>query len=128
MPIRYEHGSHASTYHGAGGTAAGTTLDVGAGLPVSDSGGALVAPANGRVRGMSTKKVTVSFDSVALRLAERAAAREGLSVSAWVSRAARREAVRTGVGPGHSRDLVLSDALTDEAELTAAEEDMRAAG
>lgn len=80
------------------------------------------------VKGMPTKKVTVSFDSVALKLAERAAAREGLSVSAWVSRAARREAVRTGVGPTRARDLVLFDALADEAELTAAEEDMRAAG
>jgi len=70
----------------------------------------------------------VSFDAVALALAERAAAREGLSVSAWVSRAARREAVRTGAGPVVAADRGLPDALADEAELHAAEEDMRAAG
>ncbi len=69
----------------------------------------------------------MSFDSVALMLAERAAAREGLSVSAWVSRAARREAVRTGVGPGARLDPI-ADALADEAERVAAERDMRAAG
>ncbi len=77
------------------------------------------------VMGMATRKVTVSMDAVALDLAERAAARDGVSVSAWLSRAARREAVRTGVG------LVgdaLTEALVDEVELVAAERDMRAAG
>jgi hypothetical protein len=74
---------------------------------------------------MATRKVTVSLDATALLLAERAAAREGLSMSAWLSRAARREAVRTGVGP-----IVdgLADARADEAELVLAEKDMRAAG
>lgn len=67
----------------------------------------------------------MSLDATALSLAERAAARDGLSMSAWLSRAARREAVRTGVGPSVDR---LSDALADEAELIEAERDMRAAG
>ncbi|MGH3825659.1 MAG: hypothetical protein ACRDQX_00585 [Pseudonocardiaceae bacterium] len=74
---------------------------------------------------MATRKVTVSMDAVALDLAERAAARDGVSMSAWLSRAARREAVRMGVG------LVgdaLTEALADEVELVAAERDLRAAG
>ncbi|MGH3426509.1 MAG: hypothetical protein ACRDRI_21855 [Pseudonocardiaceae bacterium] len=74
---------------------------------------------------MATRKVTVSLDAVALDLAERAAARDGISMSAWLSRAARREAVRTGVGPVGE---VLTEALADEAELVAAERDLRAAG
>jgi hypothetical protein len=77
------------------------------------------------VIGMATRKVTVSLDVTALDLAERAAARDGMSMSAWLSRAARREAVRTGAGP--VRD-VLADALADEAELIEARRDLRAAG
>ena len=74
---------------------------------------------------MATRKVTVSLDATALALAERAAAREGVSMSAWLSRAARREAVRTGVGPvTDGRD----EALTDEAEVAEAERQLRAAG
>jgi hypothetical protein len=78
------------------------------------------------VIGMATRKITVSLDSTALLLAESAAAREGLSMSAWLSRAARREAVRTGVGP-----MVvdaLADANADEAEQAEAERAMRATG
>lgn len=74
---------------------------------------------------MATRKVTVSLDATALDLAERAAARDGMSMSAWLSRAARREAVRTGTGPVVD---VLADALADEAELIEAERHMRAAG
>lgn len=65
------------------------------------------------------------MEVTALDLAERAAAREGVSVSAWLSRAARREAVRTGLGPVGD---ALSEALADEVELVAAERDLRAAG
>jgi hypothetical protein len=79
----------------------------------------------GTVIGMATRKVTVSLDVTALDLAERAAARDGISMSAWLSRAARREAVRTGAGPVSD---VLADALADEAELIAARRDLRAAG
>lgn len=78
------------------------------------------------VNGVATKKVTVSLDTAALSLAEQAAARCGLSLSAWLSRAARREAVRTGAGP-----LLVepqAQAVADEAEWRAAEEEMRAAG
>jgi len=74
---------------------------------------------------MATRKVTVSLDVTALGLAERAAAREGMSMSAWLSRSARREAVRTGAGPVGD---VLADALADEAELIEAQRHMRAAG
>ncbi len=75
---------------------------------------------------MATKKVTVSLDVASLALAERSALRDGISLSAWLSRAARREAVRTGVGAAPVDGL--ADALADEAESRAAEEDMRAAG
>jgi hypothetical protein len=74
---------------------------------------------------MATRKITVSLDTTALALAERAAARAGLSMSAWLSRAARREAVRTGVGPLTDG---LDDALADEADTAEAERQMRAAG
>ena len=74
---------------------------------------------------MATRKITVSLDATALSLAERAAARDGLSMSAWLSRAARREAVRTSTGPVVDG---LADALADEAELIEAERNMRAAG
>ena len=46
-------------------------------------------------------------------------------MSAWLSRAARREAVRTGVGPIID---VLDEAMADEAETAEAERQMRAAG
>jgi hypothetical protein len=81
---------------------------------------------------MATRKVTVSIDDAALALAERAASAKGLSLSAWMSQAARREAVRTGYGPlavtSSAGAAALEDAVADEAELTAAEEDLRAAG
>jgi hypothetical protein len=81
---------------------------------------------------MAAKKVTVSMDVGTHELAERAARREGLSFSAWLSRAARREAVRLGAGPTPAadpdgRDPGLDDALADEAEFAAAEEDLRSA-
>ncbi|MDQ3990515.1 MAG: hypothetical protein M3291_15250 [Actinomycetota bacterium] len=75
---------------------------------------------------MATRKITVSLEETALSLAEQAAARDGLSMSAWLSRAARREAVRTGAGPVVTDGL--ADALADEAELIEAERDMRAPG
>jgi len=46
----------------------------------------------------TTTKVTVSLDDLALELAHGAADRAGLSLSAWLSAAARREAVRQGSG------------------------------
>ena len=82
---------------------------------------------------MAAKKVTVSMDVGVHELAERAARREGLSFSAWLSRAARREAVRLGAGPARitgpgAADPALNDALADEAEFAAAEQDIRSAG
>ncbi|GAA0900591.1 hypothetical protein [Pseudonocardia zijingensis] len=76
---------------------------------------------------MATRKVTVSLDESALDHAERAARKAGLSLSAWLSRAARREAVRTGFGPGPA-EAAVTDALADEREHELAEEDLRAAG
>jgi hypothetical protein len=76
---------------------------------------------------MTVKKVTVSMDPGTHGLAEQAARRAGMTLSAWLTRAARREAVRLGAGP-RTPDLALADALADEAEHAAAEEDMRAAG
>jgi hypothetical protein len=81
---------------------------------------------------MATKKVTVSLDVTALGMVEQAARREGLSLSAWLSRAARREAVRSGFTPARADDALADDALAaalaDERERELAEEDMRAAG
>ncbi|MCW2569166.1 MAG: hypothetical protein JWN54_3263 [Mycobacterium sp.] len=77
------------------------------------------------VRGMAKRKVTYSLDPHTVRLAEKAAARAGLSTSAWLDRVARREAVRAGAG---SRRTVLSDARLDERELAAGEADLHATG
>lgn len=68
----------------------------------------------------------MSLDQTALAMAESAAARAGVSTSAWLSAAARREAVRAGAGsewgdPGR-------DAIADDADLAAAEDDLRATG
>ncbi|WP_194816395.1 hypothetical protein [Nocardia sp. XZ_19_385] len=74
---------------------------------------------------MATRKVTLSLDEAAWSFAEQAAARAGMSPSAWISKAARREAVRTGVGPAMDMS---AEAAADEAELAAAEREMRAQG
>jgi hypothetical protein len=75
---------------------------------------------------MATRKVTLSLDQTAFALAEAAAARAGLSTSAWLSAAARREAVRSGAGNDWGDPL--ADAVADDADLRAAEADLRAAG
>lgn len=80
---------------------------------------------NGTIKGMATRKVTLSLDASAWSYAEQAAARAGMSPSAWISKAARREAVRTGVG---TIPEVTAEAAADAAELAAAEEAMRAQG
>ncbi|MEU4671403.1 hypothetical protein AB0F91_26340 [Amycolatopsis sp. NPDC023774] len=75
---------------------------------------------------MATRKVTLSLDSGALEFAERAAKAHGISVSSWLSKAARREAVRTGYTPQQAPTAPAAEA--DEVERTAAEKDMRAQG
>ncbi|MBB1159607.1 hypothetical protein ACWEHA_38295 [Amycolatopsis nivea] len=75
---------------------------------------------------MATRKVTLSLDTGALEYAERAAKAHGISVSSWLSKAARREAVRTGYTP--QRAPVAPSAEADEAERAAAEKEMRAQG
>lgn len=77
---------------------------------------------------MATRKVTLSLDESAWSFAEQAAERAGMSPSAWISRAARREAVRTGVGPAPGLADVTAEAAADAAEQQAAEEAMRAQG
>jgi hypothetical protein len=77
------------------------------------------------VTGMAKRKVTYSLDAATVALAEKAAARAGLSTSAWLDRTARREAVRTGAAPLRG---VLLDARLDETERTAGEADPHATG
>ena len=76
--------------------------------------------------GMATRKVTLSIDHTAWALAEAAAARAGISPSAWLSAAARREAVRLGAGTDWGNTD--AEALAHDADLAAAEADLRAAG
>ncbi|EHR51093.1 hypothetical protein SacmaDRAFT_2855 [Saccharomonospora marina XMU15] len=76
--------------------------------------------------GMATRKVTLSLDASALEFAERAAKADGVSVSSWLSKAARREAVRTGYRP--TTEDAQGKARGDEAELAAALEELRAQG
>jgi hypothetical protein len=80
----------------------------------------------GTVFGMATRKVTLSLDQTAYTMAETAAARAGMSTSAWLSAAARREAVRLGAGTDWGDPH--ADAVADDADLAAAEAELRAAG
>jgi hypothetical protein len=75
---------------------------------------------------MATRKVTLSLDQTAYAMAESAAARAGMSTSAWLSAAARREAVRLGAGSdgGHHP----AAAAADDADLAVAEAELRATG
>jgi len=77
---------------------------------------------------MATRKVTLSLDTSAIEFAERAAKAHGVSLSAWLSKAARREAVRTGYRPPARAVNPGAQAVADEAELAAAEEELRAEG
>jgi hypothetical protein len=80
----------------------------------------------GTVKSMATRKVTLSIDHTAWALAEAAAARAGVSPSAWLSAAARREAVRLGAGTDWGD--AEAEALAYDGDLAAAEADIRAAG
>jgi hypothetical protein len=77
---------------------------------------------------MATRKVTLSLDTAAIEFAERAAKAHGISLSSWLSKAARREAVRTGYRPPARPVKAEELAAADEAEIAAAEEEMRAEG
>lgn len=90
------------------------------------SGAVVIAGITGMVICMATRKVTLSLDEAAFALAERAAVRAGLSTSSWLSAAARREAVRLGAGTEWGDPA--AEALTEDADLSAAEADLRAAG
>jgi hypothetical protein len=75
---------------------------------------------------MATRKVTLSIDQTAWALTKAAAARAGISPSAWLSAAARREAVRLGAGTEWGD--VETQAIAEDADMAAAEDDLRAAG
>jgi hypothetical protein len=77
------------------------------------------------VPGMAKRKVTYSLDPGTVTFAEKAAARAGLTTSAWLDRVARREALRSGVG---SARQVAPDARLDERERAAGEADLHATG
>lgn len=77
---------------------------------------------------MATRKVTLSLDAAAVEFAERAAKQHGVSLSSWLSKAARREAVRTGYRPRPRAANAAELAAADEAEAAAAEKDLRAEG
>jgi hypothetical protein len=66
------------------------------------------------------------LDAAAFALAELAATRAGVSTSAWLSAAARREAVRLGAGTEWGDPA--AEARAQDADLAAAEDDLRAAG
>ncbi|MGH3768558.1 MAG: hypothetical protein ACRDS0_24160 [Pseudonocardiaceae bacterium] len=74
---------------------------------------------------MATRKVTLSIDHTAWMLAQAAAARAGISPSAWISAAARREAVRLGAGTDWGDTE--ADAVAYDTDLAAAEAELRAA-
>jgi hypothetical protein len=76
---------------------------------------------------MATVKKTLSIDADAWAFTELAAQRAGLSPSAWLSRAARQQAIRQNyVGGGFAE--AEAAALADEAEATAGREESGAAG
>lgn len=77
---------------------------------------------------MATRKVTLSLDAAAVEFAERAAKQHGVSLSSWLSKAARREAVRTGYRPQARATNAEELAVADEAEAAVAEKDLRAEG
>lgn len=97
---------------------------------VAGCGGAsrcdLIGVPIGMINSMATRKVTLSIDHTAWALAEAAAARAGISPSAWLSAAARREAVRLGAGTDWGD--AEAEALAYDGDLAAAEADVRAAG
>jgi|CZKW01.1.fsa_nt_gi hypothetical protein len=77
---------------------------------------------------MATVKKTLSLDADAWAFAERAARAAGLSPSAWLSRAARQQAIRQGYRTGPLPALAEDAAVADEAEAALAGEEWRAAG
>jgi hypothetical protein len=78
---------------------------------------------------MATVKKTLSLDADAWAFAERAAQQAGLSLSAWLSRAARQQAIRQAYRGGPAADAEAeATAIADEAEAALAEQEWRAAG
>lgn len=77
---------------------------------------------------MATVKKTLSLEADHWAFAQAAAERAGLSTSAWLSRAARQQAIRDGYSGHVGASDAEAAAIADEAEAAAAEEHRRAAG
>lgn len=77
---------------------------------------------------MATVKKTLSLDADAWAFAQQAAERVGLSTSAWLSRAARQQAIRQGYTGALQAEQAQAAAIADEAERATADEQWRAAG
>lgn len=80
---------------------------------------------------MATVKKTVSIDAETWDFVEAAARRSGMSSSAWLSRVARQQAIRDAYIGTQSAGDVEAEAIADEAEAAAADDEgqqWRAAG
>lgn len=80
------------------------------------------------VIGMATVKKTLSLDADAWAFTVRAAKRAGLSPSAWLSRAARQQAIRQHYTGGVGDESASVTAVADEAEAATGAEEWRATG
>lgn len=84
---------------------------------------------DGTIIGMATRKVTLTMDEWTFEMAEKVAAKGGMSTSAWISAAVRQEVVLEGAGTNWGTPEELeAEALAYDADLAAAEEHLRAQG
>ncbi|MGR6924301.1 hypothetical protein ACU635_59415 [[Actinomadura] parvosata] len=74
------------------------------------------------------KTTSFSLSETALDLIATAAERDGLSKSAWMEKAAVYYALVKGAPAGHSSDEVLAEALADEQEAAAADDEFHERG
>ncbi|GAA3144337.1 hypothetical protein GCM10010466_39320 [Planomonospora alba] len=77
---------------------------------------------------MSSERVTLSINAVTRQLAAEAAERAGLSLSAWADRALAYYAVREGAPEHDHLADDLTEALADEHELAAADDEFHQRG
>ncbi|MHC1557604.1 hypothetical protein ACR9E3_01525 [Actinomycetospora sp. C-140] len=63
---------------------------------------------------MASRRVSITLDEFSVELVRGAAARAGMSLSAWLAETARQEAVRQGAGSSWGDHE--SDALADDAD------------
>ncbi len=95
--------------------------------PIGINQGLTLGTTAGRVWGMARKttKVTLSLENEAWRIAQKHAELAGQSPSAWLSRAARNEAVRSFVPPSYDEAAAEAQAAAEEAEYAASLADHR---